>query len=312
MSNFQRYSSWLVVIIAFFVSTSLAQPIKTSVDSIAANPGRYIDNAIQVEGLVVQYVPATATTTSHYLLRGDYGAVLRVNTAEGSPETNRKYQVTGIVYIDPVGKEVFISEKTRTPFEAPPSSQEGTEHRTDNTPIYITIGLLVILVAVLVYLQLRKKNLVAVGDSGRPVSGASESEPTYSTSSEFKTVKIVTSAPKTLKFIPGQLVITSSDDKGKSFRVAGYPTSEGSIVTIGRDSLTGDRSYAHIQIDKKFSTVSRKHAELVYKDGKLYVKNLSDTNPTQVDGYEIKMGEMVELKPNSTLRTGELEFQYKV
>jgi pSer/pThr/pTyr-binding forkhead associated (FHA) protein len=81
---------------------------------------------------------------------------------------------------------------------------------------------------------------------------------------------------------------------------------------MGREPVTGERAYAHIQIDEKFHTVSRKQAELVWKDRKLYVKNLSDTNPTQVNGVEVKSGKPVHLKPGSIVRAGELEFEYKV
>jgi len=57
-------------------------------------------------------------------------------------------------------------------------------------------------------------------------------------------------------------------------------------------------------------TISRKQAEIISIEGKLYVKNISETNYTQVDGIELKPNEKVELKPNSTIRTGEIEFQY--
>ena len=97
-------------------------------------------------------------------------------------------------------------------------------------------------------------------------------------------------------------------DKGKSFKIAGYPTPSGNVVSIGREEIQGERKYAHIQLNQK--TISRKQAEIISIEGKLYVKNISETNYTQVDGIELKPNEKVELKPNSTIRTGEIEFQY--
>jgi hypothetical protein len=132
-----------------------------------------------------------------------------------------------------------------------------------------------------------------------PVSGAS-----------FKTIVVSPSAPKTIKFIAGFLEILNGEDKGKNFRIAGYPTPTGGIVTIGREEVTGERAFAHIQLREK--TVSRKQAELISTDGKLYIKNLSETNFTKVDGVELKPEERIELKPDSVIKMGELEFRYKL
>jgi pSer/pThr/pTyr-binding forkhead associated (FHA) protein len=115
-----------------------------------------------------------------------------------------------------------------------------------------------------------------------------------------------------MRYVPGELVVLSGEDRGKSFKIAGYPTSEGSVVTIGREPVTDERAFAHIQIEERFHTVSRKQAELIWKEKKLFVRNLSDTNPTQVNGIEIKPGKKVQLKPGAVMRTGELEFEYKV
>ena len=41
---------------------------------------------------------------------------------------------------------------------------------------------------------------------------------------EFQTVKLSPSSDKTLKFIPGQFILLSGKDRGKPFRVAGFPT----------------------------------------------------------------------------------------
>lgn len=303
-------------LVLLWSSLCFAQALRTTIDEIVGNPGHYATNAVEVEGLVYQYVPATSSTTSYYMIRGDYGAQIKVNTSEPAPETNKKYRVSGIVYVDPVSNEPFISEKSKTSLEQTPPPPPPPP--TDNTLIYTLGALLVVLIGAFVYFITRKKPEPQVfpqtsqaGSSSGPGTVV-EPPPTMSTSSEFKTVRISVSSPKTLKFIPGQLVLVSGEDKGKSFRIAGYPTSEGSVASIGREAVSGDRAYSHIQIDSKFTTVSRKQAELISREGKLYVRNLSETNPTQVDGIEIKPGQLVELKPDSIMRTGELEFQYKL
>lgn len=126
--------------------------------------------------------------------------------------------------------------------------------------------------------------------------------------SEFKTIKIASSTEKTLKFIPGQFIVLSGRDRGKPIRVAGFPTPEGSIVTIGREPIIGERAYAHIQLE--LQTISRKHAELNFRDKKLYIKNLSETNPTIVNEKELATGEEAEIALDSELRLGEIKFKY--
>lgn len=125
---------------------------------------------------------------------------------------------------------------------------------------------------------------------------------------EFKTVKIAASTDKTLKFIPGQFIVLTGKDRGKPFRVSGFPTPEGHVITMGREPVEGDRAYAHIQLDVQ--TVSRQHAELVYKDRKLFIKNLSETNPIQVNNEEVPVGIEKELELDSELRVGEIRMKY--
>lgn len=147
--------------------------------------------------------------------------------------------------------------------------------------------------------------LFGKGETTKPMSAKSESE---KDDGEFKTIKIAAPTEKTLKFIPGQFIVLSGRDRGKPIRVAGFPTPEGSIVTLGREEVVGERAYAHIQLD--LQTVSRKHAELIFKDRKLYIKNLSDTNPTVVNEKEVVSGETEEVPLDSELRVGELKLKY--
>lgn len=325
------------IIIALISTTIIAQ---TTIDNITKNPGRYDGDVVNVEGLVIQYVESQ-TTTSYYLLKSDYGAIIKVNTAEGSPVTNKKYKVRGIVYIDQLTRTAFISEKSRALLKETASSQQNpptgssndsSDVRDDNTITYIIIASAIMIIGLLIFAMTRNRKTQKADEFSKsnyqaqqmPSSGGgnktgsndattkinSEQEVSTSSSDDFKTIKITTSAPKTLKFIPGKLVITNGEDKGKEFKIAGYPTPEGSIVSIGREEIKGERSYSHIQLLQK--TISRKQAEIISTGGKLYVKNLSETNLTQVDGIEIQPNQKTELKPNSTIMTGEVEFKYTV
>jgi hypothetical protein len=74
--------------------------------------------------------------------------------------------------------------------------------------------------------------------------------------------------------------------------------------------LTGDAAYSHIQLFEK--TVSRRQAEIHYIDNKMYLINLSETNPTQLNGVELKPGETAEILDESVIKTGDVEFKYLV
>jgi hypothetical protein len=332
--------------VLFFISFALISA-QTTIESINSNPGAYNGDVVTVEGHVEKYV-ASHTSTSYYILVSDYGGKIKVNTSEAAPEVLSKYRVKGIVYIDPVTRRPFISEKSKILLNpqksqaapqqqnvAPPVNRAPAppapvkEKSSSNTIIYIIIGAIIIIILLIVVMMSKNKNEYPQPSYSPPSSKTVSSEATPASSggatvvmpptqkiettsaNDFKTIKITKSAPpKTLKFIPGKLVITNGEDKGKEFRIAGYPTPDGSIVSIGREEVKGDRSYAHIQLLQP--TISRKQAEIISYGGNLYLKNLSETNLTQVDGIEVQPGQKVQLKPGSTIIAGEIEFKYVV
>lgn len=315
-----------LLIFLFLSSYSFSQ--LTTVENITSRPYSYEGVTVTVKGLVTIYKVGSGNT-QYYLLRGDYGPSIKVNTAEGSPEINEIYTVEGIVYVDKNTHVPFISERYREKVEPNPIIIEPTQTLWElilefiETNILIIILIIVLIALVSTYFILRSKKSSENISANNPPSNLSSASdyPVHSlklspndmqqqSNDDFKTIKITASSPKTLKFIPGKLTIVSGEDTGKSFKIAGYPTSEGSIVSIGREEVKGDRSYSHIQLMQK--TISRKQAEIIQKDGKVYVRNLSDTNYTQIDGVELKINEKAELKVGSVLRLGELEVKYEV
>jgi hypothetical protein len=106
-------SSFLFLMLLFLTTTAQ----RTSIQRIMANPGAFQDEVVQVDGLVTNYVPASANSTAYYMLKGDFGDMIRVNTATTAPETNKKCCVNGILYCikDNEGliTRVFISEQER-------------------------------------------------------------------------------------------------------------------------------------------------------------------------------------------------------
>ena len=184
-------------------------------------------------------------------------------------------------------------------------------------------GILLLIVLIGFYFIQKKKNETPSYPSGgftepsggnsftSPAGGDAETMRITPNDSDFQTIKISTdAAPKTMKLLPGFLEITAGADTGKKFSISGYPTPNGSIISIGREAVSGDRKYAHIQLTEP--TVSRKQAEIIAVGSNLEVKNLSSTNLTQLNGLEIQAGQKMKLEPNSVIKTGEVEFAYRL
>lgn len=278
-----------------------------SISTINDNPGFWPGKSVIVEGLVTEWVE-NPTGTNYFILKGNYGGIITVNTAGKAPEPSKKYRISGIVYIDQFQRP-FISEKSR--------------EMIGGTPLWLILVLggavLVIIVVVIILIvqssRGRKQSTAAVPPPPPPIGDRNipSPPPTVDDDQEFETIRFSSAgAPQTMKFIPGMLVMISGADTGKSFRIMGYPTPEGDVVTLGREDVKGDRAYAHIRIDAQFRTVGRKQLRLLHQGGKLFVQNLGKVNPTMLDGFELQADEMKEVKPGSVIRTGELEFEYRI
>ncbi len=313
----------------------------TSIENIRENPGRYVQESVSFQGIVQHYVRGTATTTSYYMIRGDYGGNLRVNTSAPSPQINSRYQVTGTVIMD--GREPLVieinkrlispvgdtttdrGESIQTPPPPPPPSQDNT-----SLIVILVIALVVIGGVVVFFLTRPKPEPAFMQEPG----GAFDDSPTIAPSStgagaaatvvmnkgeDYQTIKFEPSVPPTMKFIPGKLEILNGPDKGKTLMLAGYPTPDGSMASIGRDhqgwetqaGLSGGKKFAHVRIKDDSRTLSRMQAEIIYRNGKIYLKNLSSVNPSQVDGYDVPVNEVAEVKPGSKISTGFIEFRYQ-
>ncbi len=261
---------------------------KVTIEEIFDNPGQFENEEVVITGIVNQYFQSDTKTTSYYIVQGDYGGVINVNSSLKSPVIYKKYKIKGVVVIDQVLGRPVIIEKSRTIMLG--------------WIFYALGGIVIVLLALLVVFIVRSLR-------SRSISPRQESElPEDADKNDYATIRIKSGPPPTMKIIPGKLEIITGLDKGKSFGIVGYPTSDGNILTIGRDPAKGDKKYAHIQLMEP--TVSHKQAEIIYKGNTLSIKNLSTTNNTQVDGKILEEHESTELKPGMVIKTGEVEFKY--
>lgn len=180
-----------------------------------------------------------------------------------------------------------------------------------NLLIVVIGGSAILLLILVIVLLLRKKTVevsrAPVQEIKPPQAVPDSVNPTPK--ENLKTMIIPATSSRTMKFIPGGLEVMTGDDKGRIIRISGYPTEDGSTVTIGREPVSGPRDFAHIQFKER--TISRKQAEIIFKDGKLYIKNLSETNFTSLDGRDIPVNTALELKSGSVITFGEIEMKYK-
>jgi len=117
--------------------------------------------------------------------------------------------------------------------------------------------------------------------------------------------------------LPGYLKLLNGAYKGRNLLIYGSGSHENGLrVTIGRDRsgsnahLKAGQVPAHIPLPDETKTLSRVHVEIRYHLGKLYLYNLSTSNPAMVDGYVLKEGEKVPLSDGSTIDAGYVKMQY--
>lgn len=289
----------LTLIIGISFSNSLMGQQKVQIEEILDNPGKYENELVTIDGIVTQYFQGNTQTTSYFLIQSDYGGVVNVNTSDNPPVIFKKYEITGTVVIDQIQRRPIIIEKSRNLID-------------NKTKLIFSLAAVVLLLIVFLFIYLlvsRRRAEKIQSNLKSPVPQINASK-TQDYDDDYSTIKISKDDPKTVKLIPGRLEIITGADKGKTVLIAGYPTAEGIVVTIGREVIEGDRKNSHIQLLEK--TVSRKQAELILSNSTLMVKNLSNTNNTQIDGRLLDINETSEVKPGSVIKTGEVEFMYKI
>ena len=293
----------------------------TTVKEILDNPGKWMGQTVYVEGYVQQWVP-NHSGASYYIFKGDFGGIINVNS-EDYPETGKRYKIKGLVQKDPASNKPLLAEINRElvgPIEIKPETKPQPQPSwfEENLLIVVLIGLAIVFLLILSSYLLFFRNRQSEINSKKQGSAAhtgflprSESKTEWVQAPRHSDTLIIAKEYKTMIAIPGRFEIVSEDDRGKVFPIPGYQTAKGNETTIGREQVKGERANAHIQIADKFETVSRKQAVVIERNRKVYIKNLSTTNPTQVNGRELGSNEMIELNFDDIIKMGYLEFKYR-
>ena len=289
------------------------------------------------------------TGTKNFMLQADSGQEIRIRTTDQPPEIGSRVSIQGLVTISPINREPIVIEQVRQPVGSASeggSSADALRDGFSTTTIILIFGLGALVIAVLIYFGYASQDeptptpapadgaAASSGGSsgsslsdteiGSPDGGGGSGEPSgqqriksessssqdeSDSSSGPETLKFK-APPKTMKFIPGRLVVAAGPDQGKEFRIAGHPTPEGNVVTIGRAEVEGERAFAHIQLGDTYRTVSRMQAEIIQQDETILLRNKSDTNPTMVNGEQVDAETTVELEDGDMIRMGEMMLRY--
>lgn len=239
-------------IMLLFMLPMVLHAKEVRVDSILYNPGQYNNESVEVIGTVTQYVSGTPSSTAYYILKGDYGATIKVNTDAESPEINKRYKVRGIVYINN-NTEPFISEKFKSLVSNTPDRDgDGVPDKSDNCPdipnpdqkdsdndgegdacdtVTISLPILIaiigggiILLLVILLIMRRKKTAPAASTMG--------SEPTPSHKSTTKNTQDVEG--DTIKYDVYQ------GNKGDTVKIPSQSSSDKTLKTLpGKFTITG-------------------------------------------------------------------------
>jgi pSer/pThr/pTyr-binding forkhead associated (FHA) protein len=91
------------------------------------------------------------------------------------------------------------------------------------------------------------------------------------------------------------------------------------IVTAGRSELTIGRTYKNMVPDIDLGPyggskagVSRRHARLIFRDGRWHVEDLDSTNGTFINGVKVTPHQLSVLSDGDVIRCGQIELTLKI
>lgn len=315
-------------------ASSLAQaPREMRAAEIRENPGRFLDDTVEVVGFVTQYVDSDSGEATFYYLKDDWGGLVRVQTKGEPPAVGVRYGISGRVTMDTAVNDPYLVEEGRREVAAvqPAAIREGREggegragalEPSTGTAAAAAVapvpfrglawsaGLVTLMAAgVVAFVRYgRGRKPAAAPAAPWPPPGAETAAPAPQQQIlEGRTIRIHAPPKDTVKILPGWLEVVSQDDVVRQilfYRLKGDPVPE---ITFGRSP---GRAYSHVQLMPQ--TVSARQARISFDGAQVRLINLAseESNPTRINGSEMKPEESRLLADGDLIAMGEVIFRY--
>ena len=143
---------------AFFVAPGLRAQNDTITPIEAIDAALHLDMYATVEGVVIQYTTAREGATAYYILKGESGEPIQVNTSFKKPIINRKYRVKGIIKANPLTGQPYLVEIKKTMI----------------IPVWIFLtvgGIILLIMGILILLLVRKRRKDETRGAGTEQAG---------------------------------------------------------------------------------------------------------------------------------------------
>ncbi|MCU0621354.1 MAG: FHA domain-containing protein [Gemmatimonadales bacterium] len=306
-----------LAVVCLLVAGTVGAQTLTKVKDIQTNPRGYANEVVTVEGFATQWVESTATTTSFFFLKDDWGGIIKVRTSREKPEVGERYRVSGAVGIDVVGRnDPFISEEMRVAVRIEPPAPVVAAVAPTPVPVVepavptmliAAVAAAVVVLGILLVWLLRSRRPGAEGAAAGaplPTSGYASEPEAVPQPVEGRTIKMFAPPPGTLKILPGRLEVVGGDETVKEirfYRIKGQTTPE---ITFGR---VAGPAFSHVQL--KPMTVSSRQAKVTFINNQWILTNFAAaaSNPTRYNGSELPVDGQVALKQGDRIEMGEVQ-----
>lgn len=321
-----------MVILLFLFGTNRLYGEVISINKLRAKADDYVNTQVEIKAYIAYQEDTDEElieAKSVYVFDRSSDTILLTSSKSLSWEKDYLYRINGDLKRNAEGQLELAYEKR----ECLDCQEE--ENNMVEILLYLLITLVIIMGAIFWWRATKKKSSSKVDPIDKytrsasqsladPVAPHASSSDNYGTiafnMSEFMDTSESASGPaKTMVMqgmrntgpqkIPGYFLVKLLNEPEQRVEVYGASSSLGYIATIGREQASPEKEPTHVFI--KNNTVSRRQAELIYRNSVLYLKNLSGTNPTRLNKVEMTVGQELELSEGMEIAMGTVYIIYR-
>jgi len=264
----------IMILAMGFVNYGQTQPGFLFISDVLDNAQKYFNLQVKFQGTVTSVTnAANAQTRGFYFLIDNSDRSIKI-VANELPAPNQKVIVTGIVQLDTGTQTPFLREISKSISGGVNNTvqQQQTAQQKDkpNILMFALIGLIALVVIALIIVMFKKPKTTIPQNIKQSVK---EPEEQKTTQVSYDDINKQVGGMKT-KQVPtllAELVVLSGSKSGKKF-------------TLGYENLIGKVSG---DITLEDTSVSRKQAKIVFLNNAYVLENLSETNPTIINGKKV-------------------------